>query len=161
MTVKNGTCSAPNCGYQRIYPNGLCTVHSRRLKFTGSLDIPLDACPVAGCESESVTVNGPRQGLCSKHQQQSRKYNLPRERFLALYASNGGLCAVCLLNRGDTIDHDHECCVPMAMKGGSWSCGKCVRAVLCGPCNRVLGMMNEDRQRLQRAINYLDSFEAE
>ena len=54
------------------------------------------------------------------------------------------------------VDHDHSCCPNRG--GGSRTCGKCVRGFLCGPCNRALGMMRDDPQRLTRAIDYLDTY---
>jgi hypothetical protein len=51
-------------------------------------------------------------------------------------ASMGSTCYRCGLEalKGQMrhIDHDHDCCP------GSYTCGKCVRGVLCAPCNRTL-----------------------
>jgi len=57
---------------------------------------------------------------------------------------------------GWTIDHDHSCC---PQKGRS--CGKCVRGVLCQPCNRGLGQFRDNIDRLKSAVNYLERFENE
>jgi hypothetical protein len=46
------------------------------------------------------------------------------------------------------VDHDHDCCPPRK------SCGNCVRDLLCGPCNRRLGSV-EDFEFLVKAIEYL------
>ncbi len=58
-----------------------------------------------------------------------------------------GLCAICtgsLLHekRGYHIDHDRR-------KTGL------VRGLLCGSCNRALGLMDDDPERLRRAADYL------
>ena len=47
------------------------------------------------------------------------------------------------------VDHDHACCP------GKKSCGECVRGLLCGRCNRALGLMDDDLERLRRAVTYL------
>lgn len=51
------------------------------------------------------------------------------------------------------VDHDHSCC---SVRGGkSATCWGCVRGFLCGPCNRAIGMMKDDPDRLASAIAYL------
>lgn len=47
------------------------------------------------------------------------------------------------------IDHDHGCCP------GKFSCGRCVRGLLCSNCNFVLGHAGDDVSVLRRAIRYL------
>lgn len=61
-----------------------------------------------------------------------------------LLASQGGKCAICDLaieGRFAHLDHDHAT--------GS------VRAYLCGPCNRGLGLFYDSPERLEKAKNYL------
>ena len=48
-----------------------------------------------------------------------------------------------------SVDHDHSCCA------GDFSCGKCIRGLLCSPCNKTLGMVNDDINLLQDMIDYL------
>lgn len=65
-------------------------------------------------------------------------------------------CAICgVLPPADrplsfAVDHDHACCPERGR-----SCGRCVRGVLCGPCNTGLGHFGDDVSRLQGAIAYL------
>ena len=47
-------------------------------------------------------------------------------------------------------DHDHKCC------SGVKTCGKCIRGLLCSHCNRALGLLKEDRYRIQGLVLYLD-----
>ena len=47
------------------------------------------------------------------------------------------------------IDHDHSCCP------GSTSCGKCVRGVLCGECNLMIGLGKDRQDILVSASEYL------
>ena len=65
-----------------------------------------------------------------------------RYRFRDLLISQDGVCAIC--RRGNLtgplfIDHDHVCC------DKKWTCGKCVRGLLCGPCNTRLIDVELDR----------------
>jgi Recombination endonuclease VII len=87
----------------------------------------------------------------SKHLADS--YDLTIEQYAAMHTAQEGKCAICrreekTRNRvatGDmrllAVDHDH-------------TTGK-VRALLCGDCNRGLGMFGDDPARLFAAIQYL------
>jgi hypothetical protein len=46
-------------------------------------------------------------------------------------------------------DHDRSCCP------GTGSCGKCVRGLLCNPCNLMIGHAHDEQERLRAAIQYL------
>lgn len=68
-------------------------------------------------------------------------------------AAQGGACAIC----GDmpevsplAVDHDHACC------RGRTGCGKCLRGLLCAPCNKGLGHFVDSPERLAAAIAYLE-----
>lgn len=82
-------------------------------------------------------------------------YNITRLDYEAMLASQNGVCAVCgrlpdATKRGFSIDHDHACC-PEASK----SCGRCIRGILCGPCNRAIGMLRDDPDIITAAANYI------
>ena len=72
-------------------------------------------------------------------------------------------CVVCNTDIGGSfvVDHDHNCCPPEANAKGRTrkTCGNCVRGFLCGPCNRGIGLLREDKQILLNAINYLEYYE--
>lgn len=82
-------------------------------------------------------------------------YRMTWDDYTRRLAEQGGRCAICLTDDPDTksdtfhIDHDHSCCA------GHKSCGKCVRGLLCSPCNRGLGHMKDDPKRLIAAAKYL------
>jgi hypothetical protein len=65
-----------------------------------------------------------------------RRHRLSDADFQALLDSQGGVCAVCSRppSAGNrlVVDHDHDCCP------GPWSCGRCVRGLLCAPCNQLV-----------------------
>jgi hypothetical protein len=68
-----------------------------------------------------------------------RRHHLTPERYREMRDAQGGVCPMC----GDgfwwrlgkmmplVIDHDHACCP-------KWSCGRCVRGLLCHICNSAL-----------------------
>lgn len=84
-----------------------------------------------------------------------KTYSLGDQDYGYLYEFQGGVCAICNRANGATrrlsVDHDHACCK------GSTSCGKCVRGLLCRPCNDLLGHCRDDWRMLARAIRYLQS----
>lgn len=76
-------------------------------------------------------------------------YGLTLERYDQLLADQGNACAMCRepFKEGQRIvvDHDHSCCDTKLR-----SCGKCVRGLLCHPCNIALGQI-ELKSEMARA----------
>jgi hypothetical protein len=76
-------------------------------------------------------------------------YNLSQPEFDALFAKQGGLCALCdqaLIDGGSThlnVDHDHETGV--------------VRGLLCHRCNIIIGFLDkkELHTQFERIASYL------
>lgn len=83
-------------------------------------------------------------------------YGITPEQYDTIKAVQGGRCAICQKATGESkrlaVDHDHTCCP------GSTSCGRCVRGLLCGPCNDLLGHAHDDPAFFYRAIDYLRSW---
>jgi hypothetical protein len=50
------------------------------------------------------------------------------------------------------IDHDHRCCP------GEFSCGKCIRHILCTACNLVIGNAKDCPDLLRKLANMLDKW---
>lgn len=87
-------------------------------------------------------------------------YGITDEHYAELLAAQGGVCAICKepeiaksRHTGEIaalqIDHDHGCC------GARQRCGKCVRGLLCGRCNRALGLLRDDPSLIAAAGDYL------
>lgn len=88
--------------------------------------------------------------------QLKRYYGLTTERFDAIFESQGRACASCgsdtpRWTKGWCIDHDHTCCQVTP------TCGKCVRGILCMPCNMTVGMMKESVDDLLAVVDYLNA----
>jgi hypothetical protein len=80
-----------------------------------------------------------------------RQYGLEISEFNRLFSEQGGRCAICggtndtLPNRPPLyVDHNH-------------ATGQ-VRSLLCNKCNAVLGMVDEDTNRLMKMVQYLDTW---
>lgn len=82
-----------------------------------------------------------------------KNYGLTRDDYVDMEKSQHGVCKICgeaekHRNRL-SVDHDHSCC------SGIKSCGKCIRGLLCSNCNRVLGQVKDNKDLLQKMIDYL------
>ena len=78
-----------------------------------------------------------------------KRYGITEDQYQAALQLGCGICG-----RTDQklhVDHDHSCC-----SVGKKTCGLCVRGFLCGPCNRAIGMFNDDVDVLKKAIRYLE-----
>jgi|SRR6185503_15991451 len=118
-------------------------------------------CKDCGSLTRPVSKPGPRCATCRvarrKALQEARRltyvakqYGLTPEQYKALWELQGGKCYTCQRNRGSCVDHDHACCP------GKTSCGKCVRGLLCNPCNKgVLGHLRDSVEALERTIEYI------
>jgi hypothetical protein len=89
-----------------------------------------------------------------------RSKGMNPESYDALMDAQGGVCAICEepesavdprtgLTYRLSIDHDHSCCP------GQDSCGACVRGLLCQCCNKGIGQLKDDPERVDRAAAYL------
>jgi hypothetical protein len=118
------------------------------------------------CAAQGLINNRPvvQAGRCETHKREKAKADKARKRDLeikriygisgddyrAILAAQGGKCFICQRATGATkslsVDHDHGCCP------GRTSCGQCVRAIICGACNRgVLGHLRDNVESLRRA----------
>jgi Recombination endonuclease VII len=83
-----------------------------------------------------------------------RKFSLSLEDYELLLKQQDGRCAVCSYfpETGEVlrVDHDHRCC-----PGNDYSCGKCIRGLLCDWCNLGLGNWLDDPVLLESAARYL------
>ena len=71
-------------------------------------------------------------------------YGISLADYEAILVSQGGVCKICGRSPGEKslhVDHDHHT-------------GK-VRAILCGPCNKGIGLLGESPERVLTAYEYL------
>lgn len=170
-------CAVPGCP-KPYYAKGLCMKHRERQRNGTPLEAMVPVRPkidnmerddqgrkqCSGCRSWFSldlfsTSRSARDGFnqrcraCCALQKLLTRYNLTFAAYTKLLAAQGGACAICCGNndgRAFNVDHDHSCCP------GDVSCGKCVRGLLCGLCNRGIGMLGDDATRLRAAADYLE-----
>ncbi|WP_432169105.1 endonuclease domain-containing protein [Streptomyces sp. 1222.5] len=75
-------------------------------------------------------------------QRLQRLYGVPIGWYAQRLAEQGGGCAICgaapAAKKRLMVDHDRTCC-PRDAKSNDPTCGRCVRGLLCSPCNVSLG----------------------
>lgn len=132
-------CPGPAC--DRPVANkkrGLCTGHAHQ-QWRGEALKPLlvrarmysgfDLCPMRGCERTVAT-----RGLCAPHASVAWRMSIHPEALPGLL--NGACCVICSSTENLALDHDHSCC------DGNFSCGDCLRGVVCQSCNSLLGAID-------------------
>lgn len=92
-----------------------------------------------------------------------RIYGISLEQFTEMLINQDGKCAICkqpppqnAKGYSFAIDHDHACCNNANARVKGYSCGKCVRGLLCHNCNLGLGNFRDNPQLLNEAIKYLE-----
>lgn len=165
-------CTVDGCTKERGKKEGRhCPMHSARMRRRGTTDpagrrpngtaVARDEAGRKRCvrcaqwlpEGEFYAHAGASDGLRTECRvcQIARGYSLSRNDVDRMREEQGNVCPVCLGELGGryAIDHDHACCTARP------SCGKCVRRLLCIPCNRGIGMLRDDPAILERGRDYL------
>lgn len=129
------------------------------------------------CAAEGVTTkraiddrSGPRSPRCTTHWLARRRarraaaharrvetgYEISAEEYWAIYAFQGGKCAICQVATGKTkrlaVDHDHKLAAEHDHPVDQ-GCRMCIRGLLCSRCNRWGVPLFVDA--VIRALNYL------
>ena len=88
---------------------------------------------------------------CRSAHARAWRYGLDPADVERMIRAQGGTCRLCpaRLADGYCVDHNHECCP------GIKTCGECVRGLLCQECNKLIGKLESDGERLTKMIAYL------
>jgi len=88
------------------------------------------------------------------HERVLQKYKMSIDDYMRMLKEQNYKCKICegTEDKRLSVDHDHSCC------DGAYSCGKCIRGLLCSYCNKTLGMAKDSKEILQKMIHYLDSY---
>lgn len=145
------------------------TSASKKPRVSSKPSTRVRACKDCGSTSRALPHPGPRCATCHRIRRNAlsvarrlayvaKQYNLTPEQYQALReacpknAKGEPLCPICEKRRASQVDHDHKCCK------GKTSCGKCVRGLLCGPCNKFLGLIGDRTKALLNGVDYLDKY---
>ncbi len=86
----------------------------------------------------------PKSRKTKKNYELRRRFNITLEQYDKMFEEQNGVCAVCGLpeiTKRLAVDHNHDT-------------GE-IRGLLCDRCNFTLGLVSENVDTLQNAINYL------
>jgi hypothetical protein len=99
----------------------------------------------AGKECERKRRSRPHIKLKYENWRLVGRYGITVEQYQKMYVQQNGRCAICDREDSNTlhIDHNHKT-------------GK-VRGLLCGACNRGIGMFGDNKDLLMNAMEYLDN----
>jgi len=75
-----------------------------------------------------------------------KRYGISPERYAEMLSKG---CEACGSFEKLVIDHDHSCC------SGIFTCGNCVRGMLCNKCNIAEGMLLGDPARAIALAEYM------
>lgn len=82
---------------------------------------------------------------CERWRTLKRAYGITKQAYEQLLLTQGGLCAICRKPSASALHVDHV-----------HSTGK-IRGLLCGNCNRAIGLFQDDIQAIKCAARYLES----
>lgn len=124
--------AAIDAGHMTYTPSDACPKgHTRRYVTTNN-------CVDCGKENDRL------RGDLIKWKRIEKVYGLTRDTFATLLSSQSSRCCICqcaLTEATSHIDHCHKT--------------NRVRGLLCGPCNRGIGIFKDDISRIENAIKYL------
>jgi hypothetical protein len=100
-------------------------------------------------ENNPEMQNSPAKIMYEKTKRRNwQRHNMQEENYNKMYLLHEGKCHACKDRPATNIDHSHECCP------GSYSCGLCVRGILCNQCNTALGLLGDSRQKVKSLLDY-------
>lgn len=71
------------------------------------------------------------------------RYNISLSDYESMYEKQNGKCAICLIDSNSLhVDHCHKT--------------NKIRGLLCGNCNKALGLLKDNTDNFLRAMDYLN-----
>jgi len=159
-------CLLPECNKRFIRKNEsnkFCSYEHQKASVNKSEDrkkyyaIEGLTCSFYMCDNPATGAAGEDWPLCYSHHNNVKTYNISAVTLtlMSLLGCNNPNCVYEISNKRGSrlvVDHDHSCCP----RGGS--CGKCVRGLLCEPCNKVLTSARTP-EYFEGLLNYLNKGE--
>lgn len=105
------------------------------------------------CSTEFIATRSDKY-FCSRSCRNKQDYRDDREEMIASFReAQDGKCYLCEnpLPVRQHLDHDHSCCGPKE------SCEKCRRGLSHPSCNHIIGLANDDPERLYRIAKNLEA----
>lgn len=146
MTAKQ--CHAPGCTNPQRHGRGYLYCDDCAPKMKAETKLRCDA---------AWRAAHPKDAAGWRERNLLQRWGLTPDQWDAMLESQGGRCGnlACRTTdpgkRGWHVDHDHGCC-----PGNKKSCGKCIRGLLCGRCNRAAGLVDDDPNALRGLADFID-----
>lgn len=99
---------------------------------------------------EWAEANPERHAAIERKSRIKHRYGMTLEEHVAMYRSQGGLCAVC----GEPIDYN-KCCTDHDHCSGE------VRGMLCYPCNIFVGYVDTRGHLIPRIVEYIGGMDGQ
>jgi hypothetical protein len=91
---------------------------------------------------------------CSKGLKLLARYKITQAQYNQKLEDQGGVCTICFRTPEEVgilvQDHDHSCCP------GEYSCGNCLRDLICQYDNKGLGLFQDHPERIRQAASYIE-----
>jgi len=86
-----------------------------------------------------------------------KRYGITLREYDQKMVDQQGRCAICMQPQAKNrlhMDHDHACCPNTTGR----LCGHCARGLLCGTCNMLIGLIENDPKFLDRIASYREKW---
>ena len=97
---------------------------------------------------DKLDTNRSKQALRDAGKNRFTRHKITIGEYDEMVARFDGKCWSCKDRSAFVIDHDHNCCPKQ------YSCGECIRGVLCSQCNTALGLLSENPEFIMRLLQY-------
>jgi len=138
-------CKVEGCD-KKHSSHGFCRIHSTQHR-KGEIPVLFNKCKFCGQDISDRIMSAEFHRSCVKQHQRNmrfiKEYGITLKEYESLAAFQQHKCAICNQRTSEDlhVDHDHHTGV--------------VRGLLCGSCNRGLGLLEDDIYRLVNAKEYL------
>lgn len=95
----------------------------------------------------------PERARINSRNANRKRHGITKEKYRQLLINQNNECKICKTsNERLCIDHDHKCCPSV------YSCGECIRGLLCRGCNLALGILKEDLDIIENMKKYIQTY---
>lgn len=134
------------------YAKGMCRTHYTRWNRNGSLDSLHDI-----VEDNKIYLYGKNEVTYHREYMLMYRYKLTKDKYNEMIKEGCNVCGN-YQERNIHVDHDHACC------NGSYTCGNCVRGVVCNACNQSIGkyesgLIRPDHPMIENIKQYLEAYQ--
>ena len=101
------------------------------------------------CARQHAKENWSRTVTKKALRDKKKRYGISEAEYIKM-SKNG--CEVCGSFERLAVDHDHSCCE------GQFTCGSCVRGMLCIKCNTAEGMLDGSVEKAIKLAKYMEKY---